>query len=60
MLSLAQLQAILFHPSLTVTSEDSLYQFISNRIRTDRDFSVLLESVNFENLSIESIHDFVE
>jgi hypothetical protein len=57
-LSVSLLVSILSRPSLRILSEDELYAFVKNQIERDESYSVLLEFVRFEYLSLESIHDF--
>jgi hypothetical protein len=57
-LSVSLLVSILSRPSLRVLSEDKLYEFVKNLIERDASYSVLLEFVRFEYLSLESIRGF--
>jgi hypothetical protein len=57
-LDVSLLVSILSHPLLRVASEDNLSQFVKNQIEREESYSVLLEFVRFEYLSLASIHDF--
>jgi hypothetical protein len=57
-LSVSLLVSILSSPSLRLVSEGNLYQFVKNQIERDESYSVLLEFVRFEYLSLDSISDF--
>jgi hypothetical protein len=58
-LPISSLSRILCHPSLTLGSEDSLYEFVSSRFETEPDSVGLLEFVRFEFLSKSAIDQFV-
>ena len=52
-------QLVLSSPSLQIEDEDSLYDFISNRTKTDLRFASLFEFVFFEYLSEHRLQHFV-
>jgi hypothetical protein len=59
-LSVSLLGSILSHPSLQIVSEDNLYEFVKSLVLRDESYSILLEFVRFEYLSLDSIRDFTQ
>jgi hypothetical protein len=57
-LSVDLLESILSHPSLRILTENKLYEFVKSQILRDESYSVLLEFVRFEYLSLDLISDF--
>jgi hypothetical protein len=58
-LSVSMILKIMGEKSLKLKSEDSLYKMISSLISTDSCYSVLLECVEYEYLSRDSIESFI-
>jgi hypothetical protein len=56
-LPLPLIHAILADPSLTLTSEDSLWKFIHTRVTDDSSSFYLLEFLSFESLSTEAFSE---
>jgi hypothetical protein len=50
--------AIVGHANLAIENEDWLYALIAAKVRADASYAPLLESVHYENISLESLNDF--
>jgi hypothetical protein len=50
---------IISHPSLVLSSEDSLYKFLSARFTRDPSYFQMLECVGFEFLSLQMVLKFI-
>ena len=57
-LEVETLQILLSSPSLRITDEDSLYNFVRSRSENDVRYASLFEFIQFEYLSVNSIEDF--
>jgi hypothetical protein len=57
-MSVDLLHGILSHHSLELPSEDWLYGFVKEQVTRNTCYSILLELIRYEYLSIELIHDF--
>jgi hypothetical protein len=58
-LNVSLISRILNHPSLTIETEDSLWETISFLIKNDPDYCMLLECIEYIYLSISSIESFI-
>jgi hypothetical protein len=59
-LSFWAFSSVVEHASLKLSSENSLFEFISERIRSDKRFFELLQFVRFEFLSLECFTKFFD
>jgi hypothetical protein len=59
-LNVSLISRILNHPSLTIGTEDSLWETISFLIKSDPDYCMLLECIEYKYLSNSSIESFIE
>jgi hypothetical protein len=59
-LSVSMLSRIVSHESLKLTSENSLFEVVSSAISSDANYCVLLDYVNYENLSKSSMEAFFD
>jgi hypothetical protein len=59
-LGLSAISAIVYHQSLKLSGEDSLYDIVAGLVEGDSAFFALFEVVRFEHLSVDRISKFFD